>query len=87
VELDGMRVAMVHDRAHWRPDDREPVGAGVDVLVSGHTHVPTIEAFAGLVHLNPGSASSPGHGRTPTVAFLEAVAGRPQARIEPLWEK
>ena len=84
VEIDRLRVLVVHDGCGWLLDHDAAARAGVDVLVAGHTHVPATEAFDGLLHLNPGSASRPGSGREPTVALLEAVDGRPVARIVPL---
>lgn len=87
LELDGLRIAVVHKGARWLALHEETTRGTLDVLVVGHTHVPMAESFAGRLQLNPGSASVPGHGRVPTIAFLEAVSGRAQARIVPLWEK
>ena len=86
LTLDGLRIAVVHDGARWPATHDEAARRAVDVLVSGHTHLPTAETFGGCLYLNPGSASVPGHARVPTVALLEGVDGRPQARIVPLWE-
>ncbi|SEP50675.1 hypothetical protein SAMN02990966_07718 [Rhodospirillales bacterium URHD0017] len=36
--------------------DLDPVAAGIDVVVSGHSHQPKIETVDGVVYLNPGSA-------------------------------
>lgn len=85
IERGGLRIVMVHDAASWLAAHGEATLAEVDVLVSGHTHLPTAERFNGCLRLNPGSASTPGHARVPTVALLEAIDGRPQATIVPLW--
>jgi len=87
IEIDGLTAVLVHDGFGWLGRHGGAARAGVDVLACGHTHVPTTEAFDGLLHLNPGSASRPGAGREPTVALLEVVDGRPVARIEPLWKE
>jgi uncharacterized protein len=36
--------------------DLDPVAAGIDVVVSGHSHQPKIETVDGVLYLNPGSA-------------------------------
>lgn len=74
VELDGVRVAMVHDsgpsggRARrlrkWFPD--------ADVVVFGHSHLPWHETDPeGQLHLNPGSPTERRRAPTCTVGWLE----------------
>jgi predicted phosphodiesterase len=36
--------------------DLDPVAAGIDIVVSGHSHQPKIETMDGVLYLNPGSA-------------------------------
>src|SRR5262245_40973974 len=36
--------------------DLDPAAAGIDVVVSGHSHQPKIETIDGVLYLNPGSA-------------------------------
>jgi putative phosphoesterase len=36
--------------------DIDPAGAGLDVVISGHSHQPKIETIGGVLYLNPGSA-------------------------------
>jgi putative phosphoesterase len=36
--------------------DLDPAAAGIDVVVSGHSHRPKIETIDGVLYLNPGSA-------------------------------
>jgi uncharacterized protein len=86
VDMDGARILVVHDESRWLAGQDEANLGALDVLVAGHTHQPRAETLGGLLHLNPGSASSGGYGRLPTVAFLEVGGARPQARIVPLWE-
>ena len=54
------------------------------VVITGHTHVPRIERQASALWVNPGSASRPLHGSVASVALVEVVAGRPEARIVPI---
>lgn len=53
VELVGRFFYLVHSVHDL---DLDPVAAGVDVVVSGHSHKPTIEKKKGVLYLNPGSA-------------------------------
>jgi uncharacterized protein len=46
-------IYVVHDLADM---DIDPEGAGVRVVVSGHSHRPRIEEKAGVLFVNPGSA-------------------------------
>jgi 2',3'-cyclic-nucleotide 2'-phosphodiesterase (5'-nucleotidase family) len=34
----------------------DPIAHGIDVVVSGHSHVPKIDNVGGVLYLNPGSA-------------------------------
>jgi len=36
--------------------DIDPAGAGVQVVVSGHTHQPAVQERGGVLYVNPGSA-------------------------------
>jgi uncharacterized protein len=36
--------------------DLDPAPAGIDVVVSGHSHMPKIETVDGVLYVNPGSA-------------------------------
>ena len=53
VKLGGRFFYVLHNRAEL---DVDPVAAGIDVVVSGHSHQPKIETVDGVVYLNPGSA-------------------------------
>jgi putative phosphoesterase len=55
--------------------DIDPVKAGVSAVVFGHTHRPCVKTHAGVLFLNPGSASKPRGGHKPSVALLR-VDGR-----------
>jgi uncharacterized protein len=46
-------ILVVHDLKTLRID---PVALGIDVVVSGHSHVPKIDTVDGVLYLNPGSA-------------------------------
>jgi uncharacterized protein len=53
VELGGVRIYVVHDRAQL---DVRPEGAGIRAVIYGHSHEPKIEEKNGVLYFNPGSA-------------------------------
>lgn len=78
LDLDGVRVAMVHDAgpragrrarlARWFPD--------AAVVVFGHSHDPVVDDDpAAPLLLNPGSPTQRRRQRVHTVGWLELVAG------------
>jgi putative phosphoesterase len=79
VRVDGARVFVTHKAA-----DVVAAGVpeGVTVVVTGHTHRPTIERIGEVLFVNPGSAG--GHnrgGHGPTVAIVDMDADPPSVRI------
>jgi putative phosphoesterase len=69
VRLAGRSIYVLHDLKTLQADP----GAGVDVIISGHSHVPKIDTVGGVLYLNPGSAG-PRRFKLPiTVATLEVV--------------
>ena len=53
VQLGGARIYVIHDLATLAIDPRT---AGIDVVVSGHSHRPRCERRQGVLYVNPGSA-------------------------------
>ena len=53
VRLAERSIFVLHDLKALEVD---PVAAGIDVIVSGHSHVPKIDTADGVLYLNPGSA-------------------------------
>ena len=53
LALGGIRLHAVHDIAEL---DIVPAEAGVQVVVSGHSHKPSLTERAGVLYVNPGSA-------------------------------
>jgi len=52
VHLAGKSIYVLHDLKTLQADP----GAGVDVIISGHSHVPKIDTVGRVLYLNPGSA-------------------------------
>ena len=53
LTLGGRSIYVLHNRNEL---DLDPAAAGIDVVVSGHSHQPKIETVDGVLYLNPGSA-------------------------------
>jgi putative phosphoesterase len=53
VRLAGRSIFVLHDLQALRVD---PIALSIDVVVSGHSHVPKVEMVGGVLYLNPGSA-------------------------------
>lgn len=53
VEVGAVRVCVVHDVKTLRSD---PVALGAHVVVSGHSHKPSIVQQGAVLYVNPGSA-------------------------------
>jgi putative phosphoesterase len=78
VRLGDVFVYAIHDLAEI---DIDPRAAGVQVVVSGHSHRPAIEERDGVLYVNPGSAG-PRRFRLPICAGELAVeGGRVSARL------
>jgi uncharacterized protein len=68
VTLGGRRIYILHDLQDLQLD---PPSAGIDVVMSGHSHHARVETAQGVLYLNPGSAG-PRRFRLPiTLAILE----------------
>jgi hypothetical protein len=53
LTLGGRTIYVLHNLNEL---DLDPAAAGIDVVVSGHSHRPKIETVDGVLYLNPGSA-------------------------------
>jgi putative phosphoesterase len=53
IKLGDVFIYAIHDLAEL---DIEPGAAGVRVVISGHSHQPSVEHRDGVVYVNPGSA-------------------------------
>ncbi len=53
IDACGVRVQVIHNLAELSVD---PAAAGVQVIVSGHSHRPLLERRDGVLYVNPGSA-------------------------------
>jgi uncharacterized protein len=71
-------IYVVHDIAEL---DRDPVAAGFQVVVSGHSHKPSVKEREGVLYVNPGS-SGPRRFKLPVaVAELLVNGNSVRARV------
>ena len=77
VELDGRLVYMLHSLADI---DIKPQAAGIAVVISGHSHKPSVETRNGVLYLNPGSAG-PRRFKLPISVAHLYLDGTPRAEI------
>ena len=78
LKVEDLLVYVLHDLAEL---DIDPVAAGVRVVVSGHSHRPSMEDRDGVLYVNPGS-SGPRRFKLPVaVAELHVAGARVDARL------
>ncbi len=53
LKVGGISIYVLHDLAQL---DLDPLAAGYQVVVSGHSHKPLLERRGGVLYVNPGSA-------------------------------
>lgn len=73
VEVGGLLVYMIHDVNQISLD---PAAADIRIVISGHTHRPACTKKAGVLYLNPGSASFPRGGAAASIALVDIKAGK-----------
>lgn len=84
ITLAGCRIIVIHDLSQLDLSSFAAGRAPVDLVVSGHSHQPSIRREDGIRYLNPGSAG-PRRFRLPvTLALVRLRAGECSVRIVPL---
>jgi hypothetical protein len=78
LQVAAVSIYVLHDLAEL---DLDPVAAGFQVVVSGHSHQPRIEERDGVMYVNPGS-SGPRRFKLPiAVAELHVAGSSVKAKI------
>ena len=78
LQIGEVFIYVLHDLAGL---DLDPVAAGFQVVISGHTHKPLVEERDGVLYVNPGS-SGPRRFRLPiAVAQLEVSGQSVKAKV------
>lgn len=78
VQFGSVYVYMLHD---VKEIDLVPSAAGFHVVVSGHSHQPSVQTIKGVLYLNPGSAGRRRFSLPVTVAHLRVRGDEVEARI------
>lgn len=78
ISVGGCLIYMLHNLDTL---DLDPVAAGIDVVISGHTHQAHMETIHGVLYLNPGSASHGRYGSPSSIAIIKLAKGRIRPEI------
>lgn len=78
LDIGGISLYAIHDLKEL---DIDPAGAGVRVVVSGHSHRPSQVERAGVLYVNPGSAGRRRFSLPISAAELVIEGGRVRTRI------
>lgn len=83
LELGGARVAVIHGNQLSRRSAAVAAARfpGADMVVFGHSHVPSVDRVEKTLAVNPGSAGRPRFGSPVTVALARVEDGRIDAQI------
>ena len=81
VELGGLRIHLLHDLKELALD---PAAEGIAVVVTGHSHKPSIYGRNDVLFVNPGSAGPRRFSLPVSVALLDIVGGVARAEIRVL---
>ncbi len=78
IQLADRSIYMLHDRQVLGLD---PVSAGIAVVVSGHSHHPTIQWHKGVLYFNPGSAGPRRFSTPVSLGFLTITDSAIEPRL------
>jgi hypothetical protein len=81
-DLNGWQVLLVHDIA----DVAANLDDSIQLVITGHSHKPSIEWRGQVLYLNPGSAGRRRFKLPVTLALLEVLADSIEPRLVPLLE-
>ncbi|MBK3759867.1 metallophosphoesterase family protein [Stutzerimonas frequens] len=77
LRIGGLTLHVLHDLKQL---DIDPLAAGVDVVIAGHSHKPKVERRDGVLYVNPGSAGPRRFSLPISLALLEL--NDDQAQVE-----
>ena len=77
IEVEGHKIGIIHGEVYPRGDTQHlyynALQLGVDILVSGHSHIAQLEKIKNVILVNPGSPTNP-RLSDPSVALMEINA-------------
>lgn len=78
LRLGGLTLHVLHDLKQL---DIDPLAAGIDVVIAGHSHKPKVERRDGVLYINPGSAGPRRFSLPISLALLELNNGDAQVEL------
>ena len=78
LRIEGLTLHVLHDLKQL---DIDPLAAGVDVVIAGHSHKPKVERRDGVLYINPGSAGPRRFSLPISLALLELSDGDAQVEL------
>ena len=81
VKISAGKLYVIHNVKEL---DCDPVARGIQVVISGHSHKPSVVHRDGVLYVNPGSAGPRRFKLPVTVGYLTVAAGTAHAEIRSL---
>ncbi len=78
LRIGGLSLHVLHDLKQL---DIDPIAAGIDVVIAGHSHKPKVERRDGVLYINPGSAGPRRFSLPISLALLELNDGDAQVEL------
>ena len=78
LRIEGLTLHVLHDLKQL---DIDPLAAGVDVVIAGHSHKPKVERRDDVLYVNPGSAGPRRFSLPISLALLELNDGQAQMEL------
>ena len=78
LRIGGLTLHVLHDLKQL---DIDPLAAGIDVVIAGHSHKPKVERRDGVLYVNPGSAGPRRFSLPICLALLELNDGQAQVEL------
>ncbi|WP_404396159.1 metallophosphatase family protein [Stutzerimonas chloritidismutans] len=78
LRIGGLTLHVLHDLKQL---DIDPLAAGIDVVIAGHSHKPKVERRDGVLYINPGSAGPRRFSLPISLALLELYNGQAQVEL------
>ncbi len=78
LRIEGLTLHVLHDLKQL---DIDPLAAGIDVVIAGHSHKPKVERRDGVLYVNPGSAGPRRFNLPISLALLELSDGDAQVEL------
>ncbi len=81
AEVGDVMLYVLHDLHEL---DLDPTAVGFSAVISGHSHIPSIEKRNGVLYMNPGSAGPRRFSKPVSLGLITIHKGSISARIVPL---